>query len=115
VVLVCGGRNYNDAHQVNSVLEEIHRAAGIRRIVHGGATGADTLAGKWAAMNRIGSRVYHADWKTDGPSAGPKRNATMLASEMPDLVVAFPGGRGTEDMVRKSIWAGVPVRMVAPR
>jgi formate dehydrogenase assembly factor FdhD len=32
-----------------------------------------------------------------------------LSKGKPDLVVAFPGGRGTADMVRKAQTAGVPV------
>jgi ABC-type Fe3+-hydroxamate transport system substrate-binding protein len=30
----------------------------------------------------------------------------------PDLVVAFPGGRGTADMVAAATDAGIPVRIV---
>jgi UDP-N-acetylmuramoylalanine-D-glutamate ligase len=33
----------------------------------------------------------------------------MLEREKPDLVVAFPGGRGTADMVAKARAAGVEV------
>jgi hypothetical protein len=36
----------------------------------------------------------------------------MLALGKPDLVLAFPGGRGTRDMVAKAIKAGV--RVVEP-
>ena len=41
--------------------------------------------------------------------AGPERNARMLAEGRPDLVVAFPGGTGTADMVRRAKAAGVRV------
>ena len=37
------------------------------------------------------------------------RNARMLAEGKPDLVVAFPGGRGTADMVAQARKAGVRV------
>jgi len=33
----------------------------------------------------------------------------MLAEGEPDAVLAFPGGRGTADMVRRAKRAGVPV------
>ena len=36
----------------------------------------------------------------------------MLAMARPRLVVAFPGGRGTADMVRQAAGAGVHVLMV---
>jgi hypothetical protein len=38
----------------------------------------------------------------------------MLDMEKPDLVVAFPGGRGTADMVRRAKAAGVRVVAVTP-
>jgi predicted Rossmann-fold nucleotide-binding protein len=34
----------------------------------------------------------------------------MLSEGKPDLVIAFPGGRGTADMIRQAKEAGVPVR-----
>jgi predicted Rossmann-fold nucleotide-binding protein len=33
----------------------------------------------------------------------------MLAEGRPDAVIAFPGGKGTADMVRKARAAGLPV------
>jgi hypothetical protein len=48
------------------------------------------------------------DWKRHGPAAGPMRNQRML-DWGPDLVVAFAGGKGTADMVRRARAAGVDV------
>ena len=36
----------------------------------------------------------------------------MLDESHPDLVAAFPGGAGTEDMVRRAKKAGVPISRV---
>jgi ABC-type Fe3+-hydroxamate transport system substrate-binding protein len=47
-----------------------------------------------------------------GPSAGPIRNGRMLEYK-PDLVIAFPGGRGTANMVKQARKAGIAV--VEPR
>ena len=114
-VLVCGGRNYNDQARVERVLGEIHEATPITVIIEGGAEGADKLAFRWAAQgNRAGSETYEAKWHVEGRAAGPIRNARMLEEGQPDLVVAFPGGRGTADMVRKARGAGVRVIEVAP-
>jgi hypothetical protein len=55
--------------------------------------------------------VYVAQWKKHGRAAGPIRNQRMLDKGKPDLVVAFPGGRGTADMIRRAERAGVPVRI----
>lgn len=54
-------------------------------------------------------RAFPADWHRDGKAAGPIRNRRMLLEGMPDLVVAFPGGRGTADMVRRARAAGIEV------
>jgi UDP-N-acetylmuramoylalanine-D-glutamate ligase len=37
------------------------------------------------------------------------RNKWMLTDGKPDLVIAFPGGRGTASMVNLARAAGVPV------
>ena len=45
-------------------------------------------------------------------SAGHIRNQVMLDKGKPDVVVAFPGGRGTADMVRRAEGAGIEVRRI---
>ena len=102
-VLVCGGRDFDARTRVYNALDAL-RPIGL--IIHGGANGADRLADDWAAWRCIERKVFKADWKKYGPSAGPRRNAEMLRM-LPDLVVAFPGGRGTADMVRRAKAAGV--------
>lgn len=106
-IIVCGGRYYADHAKVAEVLG-LHVGPGCV-IVHGGATGADQLAGQWADANEISSRVYRARWGKHGRAAGPIRNQYMLDHERPALVIAFPGGDGTADMVRRAKAAGVPV------
>jgi hypothetical protein len=108
-VLVCGGRDYDDAIYARMVLGDLHRKTPITTVIHGGAKGADELAGWWANGAGVELHVFRPDWNAHGKAAGPMRNAEMLSKGKPDLVVAFPGGRGTADMVRKAQTAGVPV------
>ena len=112
-ILVCGGRDYADAAKVYRVLDRMLYSKGVTTLIHGGATGADALANSWAEQNQILVRAFPADWKRLGKSAGPIRNAQMLVQGNPDLVVAFPGGRGTSDMVRRARDFGVPVYEVS--
>lgn len=105
-VLVCGGRDYGDRQAVYDALD---RLEDVDAMICGGARGADRLAQDWAGMRGIVCRAYPADWEAHGRAAGPIRNQQMLDVEKPDLVVAFPGGRGTADMVERAIAAGVPV------
>ena len=113
-ILVCGGRNYHDWHKVNSVLDTIHHAEGVAEIIHGSATGADRLADYWAEKNNVSVKRYPANWRKHGRSAGPIRNALMVDDNDLDLVLAFPGGSGTKNMVNVAKAAGVQVMRVAP-
>jgi hypothetical protein len=78
-------------------------------LIAGGARGADTLAYEWAQARGIPAVVYKADWAKLGRAAGPIRNQRMLGEGNPNLVIAFPGGRGTANMVRLAREAGVEV------
>lgn len=108
-VLVCGGRDYSDDKKVSETLEQIDRENQIKVLIEGGARGADCLAASWASSASIKVHTFKADWKTHGRPAGVIRNQKMLDIGKPDLVVAFPGGRGTADMVRRAKTAGVRV------
>lgn len=107
-VLVCGGRDYTDSVRLQFTLGEIRAERGLTYLIHGGARGADTLAGQWAHGFLIPVRVFPADWERHGKRAGPIRNQQMLDEGKPDLVVAFPGGSGTA-VVRRARKAGVEV------
>lgn len=111
-VLVCGGRNYDDTATVFSALSAIDGETEIAAIIEGGATGADQRAAEWARINEVDCELFVADWVHKGRKAGPLRNQRMLDEGKPDLVVAFPGGKGTADMVRRAEKAGVPVRRI---
>ena len=114
-VLVCGGRDYDNRERLFGVLDKALRAANLAGktfvLVHGGARGADSLAGLWASMRQdsVSVRVYKADWDTHKKAAGPIRNNLMLTSESPDIIIAFKGGNGTAHMMSIGRKAGVPV------
>lgn len=113
-ILVCGGRDYDDAYHIWKALSELHGTRGVSVIIHGAATGADTQAMIWAQTMGVKHAPFAADWHTHGKAAGPLRNQRMLDEGRPDLVIAFPGGRGTADMVRRAKAAGVPVIEARP-
>ena len=105
-VLVCGGRNFADQEAVYASLAEAQPDL----VIHGGAGGADSFAARWCNLNGIPSMVFRPCWEKFKLAAGPIRNGWMLTFGQPDVVLAFPGGRGTADMVRQAEQAGVPVR-----
>lgn len=109
-VLVCGGRDFSDSDFLHETLREIPMITGI---IHGDAYGADRLADDWARAMGIPAHpepVTDALYQKYGRYKAPKiRNQRMLDLHKPDVVVAFPGGGGTADMVRRAEKAGVPV------
>ena len=114
-VLVCGGRDYDDEARLFGILDVANAANPIKLLVYGSAPGADELAGRWARHAGVHHKLYPANWKEEGEAAGQKRNQRMLDDAQPDLVIAFPGGVGTADMVRRSEKAGVPVVKIRPQ
>ena len=87
-VAVVGGRDYEDYQTLCSVLDYYNDKYGISIIVSGGATGADTLAEKYAHSRQIDLHVFMAYWNKEGKRAGPRRNLRIV--EYCDLMIAFP-------------------------
>lgn len=108
-VLVCGGRDYRNPKAVYATLAAL---GGVSCIIEGGAQGADCYAAEWADNTGTPHMRFIADWKAHGRAAGPIRNKRMLDEGKPDLVISFPGGRGTANMVKQARAAGVEVREV---
>lgn len=113
-ILVCGGREFNNRYAVFDYLDDLRKELGVTHVVTGGARGADALGADWAAARGIDQTVMRADWAKHGRSAGFVRNIAM-ANTKPELVVAFPGGKGTEHMVRVALKRGINVVMPCPR
>jgi hypothetical protein len=110
-VLVCGGRDYTDWGQFLAVMEALHAQEPITTVIHGAYLGADELAERWARLRQIDFIGCPAKWGLLDRKAGPIRNTHMLEYR-PDLVVAFPGGKGTADMTNKARAAGIEVKAI---
>lgn len=104
-IVVTGGRDFNDADLVNRVLTRIDPS----EIAEGGASGADRLVALWAHENDVPCTTFPAKWALHGRAAGPIRNRQMLEEFSPDLLVAFPGGRGTANAVSLAEKMNIPV------
>lgn len=108
-VLICGGRNYWDISAAEAFLTEWSGDLSITCVITGGARGADTIGHNWAIDKGFKTEIYIADWVAHQRKAGPLRNIQMLNEGKPDVVIAFPGGKGTEHMKAIARKAGVPV------
>lgn len=132
-VIVCGGRNYGEVPNVTPSLSpqeltkeserasrerekliRVLRSYDISDLAQGGASGADGYAEAWADLMGVPCKTYKAKWRLHGKGAGPIRNQQMLDEFKPDAVIAFPGGKGTADMVRRAKASGVRVIEVEP-
>jgi hypothetical protein len=112
-ILVCGGRAFDDAAFIHAELDRLHAAHPFDAVIEGDARGVDRIAGEWARDRGIALVVYPADWANEGRHAALIRNERMLREGRPDLVVAFPGGRGTWHTCSLAEGLGIAVVRIA--
>lgn len=114
-VIICGGRDYEDYatlcrvcdYQLSNKLRT-HKVI----IICGKARGADTLGASWARDRGLDVENFPADWGLHGKKAGILRNTQM--AEVAQACIAFPGGRGTANMIEQATTKGLIVRIVKP-
>lgn len=121
-VLVCGDRNFRDKDWLFAEMDKLRAEIGDFAVVTGGQRqwnrgrreweGADHYAEEWARARNLWYLGLTPDWSLPHYSGGPIRNRRMLAEAKPLGVVAFPGGKGTADMIRAAGEAGVKVREI---
>ncbi len=134
-ILVCGGRDYGQINtnytvgQIAKYKEQLEEFIQTLRefsfgvcylrdnffpddedvtFVTGMAYGADQLPLYWEHLSNVTVEKYPAKWDEHGRGAGHIRNQQMLDTGI-DLVIAFKGGVGTADMVRRAKKANVEV------
>ncbi len=85
-------------------------------VIHGGAPGADTLAGITASEHSCHTARVDALWATRYRGAGPQRNQVMALMQ-PDEAIGFhedlSKSRGTKDMARRLDKAGINNKVVS--
>ena len=92
-IAIIGSRDFTDYRCLKETLDS-HFSFNIKDvdyIVSGGAKGADTLAERYAREHNIPIKIYPAQWKTFGKSAGYRRNIEII--ENSDIVFAFWDGK----------------------
>ena len=130
IVVVTGGRNFNDRGRVWAALDSVHSMYQITELVEGEASGVDRLCAEWAVVNGVKCRRCPADWKNlDAPgavvkqgaygpynaAAGHSRNQAMLdTAPCPVYGIVFPGGAGTRDMHKRMLKTGIAVYVPYP-
>lgn len=109
-VLICGSRNFDNKELIRQVIDSLPSDT---VIIHGAASGADTIAGTLAKERGLKVVEFPADWKKYGRSAGPIRNKQMLTESVPDRIHAFytdkSKSKGTASMVKQAKRKGIEV------
>jgi len=105
--IIAGGRDYIFTREDIDKLHQLRKKLPITEVVGGGANGADLCGKTFAKVNHIPYKEFKARWGCYGKSAGPIRNKQM--AEYADALIAFPGGRGTEDMIRQAKEKGLKI------
>lgn len=120
VILVCGGRDFgiylDEAQFIYKVLDDLLLEYPDMGIISGGARGADFVTRCWCNPKAGSGRVitpfkeFRAEWDKYGRRAGYLRYLKMRDVGKPDIVIAVPGGKGTEMMIRLAEEVGIEVR-----
>lgn len=108
-VIIAGGRDYVPTQEDWAFLDAQRLSIPITEVVCGMALGADTFGKDWAISHSIPVAEFPADWKRNGRAAGHMRNARM--AKYADVLVAFPGGIGTRNMVKQARKRGLTVHI----
>ena len=111
-VIIAGGRYFDNYSLLVEKCDHYLKNQKDVEIVHGGAKGADTLAGTYCLARMLKVKVFHADWKKHGNYAGPIRNKQM--ADYADCLIAFWDGKskGTKNMITLAQVNGLKVRIV---
>jgi hypothetical protein len=103
IVLVVGDRN-TTAAAIFDELDRIHQEHTVTLLIqNGGHGGIDQLARDWCFFNDVTCRSFIPQCRVR------ERPATSIERHRPDLVIAFPGGKETADMIRQAKAAGLAI------
>lgn len=107
-MVVCGSRSWRSQSLIRGWLFRLQPDL----ILHGGAEGADSIAGEVAEGLGIRTLVYRPDYEVFGPQATHVRNDQML--DQADYVLAFWDGksRGTKSVIEKAERRGIPKKVI---
>lgn len=105
-VMVTGGRGFADYSLAAATLGRYLSTADT--LVHGACRGCDEICARIAQETGIVTEPHPAQWDRYGKAAGPIRNREMIDSGI-DLVIVFPGGRGTANAERLARERGIRV------
>ena len=111
-IVVTGGRDYDDWAMVDEVLTRLNPS---HIYVGDCPTGVDKMVQDWADLYKVNYTIFTANWDKFKKAAGPLRNTEMLKKAGDKAtVIAFPGGKGTDNCVKTAVSLNRIVMRVEP-
>lgn len=113
-VCVTGERGFRDRDAVERELTEIAVGSTWRlELLLLDDEGVASFAARWALRYQVKAMTYAAN-RGRGHDGGAARNALVLDSGLPDLILTFghPRGHETNDLIRRANRRGIDVRVV---
>ena len=109
---IVGSREFGDYDLLCAEVAKIQQTQTIDLVVSGGAQGADTLAKKFAAKNRIPLMEFLPDYSRYGRGAPLQRNSLIVNNAEWVLAFVTVTSKGTWDTIRKAERAKKKVTIV---
>lgn len=110
-IAITGGRDYTNWVCLTEQMDA-HFSWDDQLLVGDCPTGADLMARCWAEGREIPMALYEAEWEKYGLRAGPLRNEEMIVGGSAELLLAFPGGKGTASATGIARRAGIEIIVV---
>ena len=111
-VLVTGGPSFNNKELLERVLKQ--EAPSV--IIAGGLEGPETMATEYGRKHGIRRMSFPMPTPKYTRASAFERNSFMFETAKPDVVIAFPGGIDTHEVVKMARNTNCAVRIVeAPK
>ena len=107
LIAIAGGKD-GDPDAVFRKLDGARKKYPDMVLVHGGGSGVEKFAARWAEARGVHQVVCKPDWNTHGRAAPFRRNDELL-NLLPKGLILFPGSGITANLADKAESIGIPV------
>ena len=113
ILMIYGYRDYNDYHDFISYVNNfIIKYGEPDQIIFGDCIGTDLLAKKYVQENKLSYKIFRADRKTFGKSAGPIRNNEMIKVATHMLAFLSKKSKKTKQVIESAKKVGLTVDII---
>jgi hypothetical protein len=107
-IIVTGGAGFCDRARIYAELSATHNLYPITRMLVSDASKAEKIAAGWAGEMGIPVATFMLDYTMPRLDAVALRHQLMICQQ-PNLVLAFPGGASTADLINQSKLAEIKI------